>query len=216
MDNVLFNNVLMNNDPAPRRRARVYRHRPSQLLDTFPDEEIRSRYRFTRESIKYICDIVEPDLRRPTLRNHALTVEQQVLASLRFLGEGMFYKTDGDILGIDKSSVCRILKRFCESLVSQSHRFFRFPFTAAEKNNNKLKFYKMGGFPSCILCVDGVHIRICTPYIDENSFINRKGWHSINVQMMTDPDYKIADIVVEWSGSTNASFIFHMCNRLTL
>ena len=84
MENVLYNNVLMNDYPA-----RVYRHRPSQLLDTFPEEEIRSRYRFRRDSIQFICDIVEPDLRRPTFRNHAL-VEQQVLASLRFLGEVYF------------------------------------------------------------------------------------------------------------------------------
>ena len=44
MDNVLLdNNILMNIFPA-RRRPRVYRHRPSQLLDTFTDEEIRDRW----------------------------------------------------------------------------------------------------------------------------------------------------------------------------
>ena len=197
MDNVLLdNNILMNIFPA-RRRPRVYRHRPSQLLDTFTDEEIRDRYRFRRDSIRFICDVVEPDIQRPTQRNHALSVEQQVLASLRFLASGCFYQVSGDILGIDKSSVCRVVKGFCESLLSQSERFINFPLTAAEKSNNKLKFYKIGGFPSCILCVDGFHVKICALYIDENAYVNRKGWHSINVQVMTDPDFKISDIVVQ-------------------
>ena len=80
----------------------------------------------------------------------------------------------------------------------------------AEKNENKLKFYKMGGFPSCILCVEGFHVMICTPHTDENAFVNRKGYHSINVQAMTDPDYKFADIVARWPGTMHNSFTFWM------
>ena len=147
MNNVLFDNNLMLRHPHHRRRPRVHRHRPSQLLDTFTDEEIRDRYRFRRDSIQFICDIVDADLRRPTRRNHALSMETQVLASMRFLASGCFYQVDADVLGIDKSSVCRVLKGFCEALVSKSDRFFKFPFTDAEKNENKLKCYKMGGLP---------------------------------------------------------------------
>ena len=66
----------------------------------------------------------------------------------------------------------------------------------------------MGGFPSCILVVDGFHVRVCTPYVDEDDFVNRKNFHSINVQGMTDPDCKFADIVAKWPGGTHDSFIF--------
>lgn len=160
----------------------MYRHRPSQLLDTFTDAEIRDRYRFHRDSTAFICDVVDDDLRRPTARNHALSVvEIQVLASLRFLASGCFYQVDADVLGIDKSTVSRVVYQFCQSIVAKKDRFVRFPFTDAEKNENKYKFYKMGGFPSCILCIDGFHVRICTPFEDENSYVNRKGFHSINV-----------------------------------
>ena len=74
-------------------------------------------------------------MRRKTRRNHALAMETQVLASLRFLASGCFYQVDADILGIHKSSVCRVVKEFCEALVSKSDRFIliRFPFTGAEK-----------------------------------------------------------------------------------
>ena len=47
--------------------------------------------------------MVRQDLQRPTRRNHALSVETQVLASLRFLASGCFYQVDADILGIDKN-----------------------------------------------------------------------------------------------------------------
>ena len=194
---------------APR-RPRVYRHRPSQLQDTFTDEEIRNRYRFRRDSIALICDLVRQDLQRPTRRNHALSVETQVLASLRFLASGCFYQVDADILGIDKSTVCRVLERFCRALLAKKNDFVKFPFTDAEKDENNEKFYKMGGFPSCILAVDGFHVRICTPYEDEDDFVNRKNFHSINVQALTDADCKFADVVARWPGGTHDSFIFRM------
>ena len=66
----------------------------------------------------------------------------------------------------------------------------------------------MGGFPSCILCIDGFHVKICTPFEDEDAFVNRKGYHSINVQAMSDPDMMFADFLVRWPGSTHDSFIF--------
>ena len=72
-------------------------------------------------------------MRRKTRKNQALAVETQVLASLRFLASGCFNQVDADILRIHKSSVCRVMKEFCEALVSKSDRFIRFPFTGAEK-----------------------------------------------------------------------------------
>ena len=68
MNNVLLNNNLMGVDV---RKPRNYRHRPSPLLDTFTDAEIRDRYRSRLDSIAFICDIGDDDLRRPTHRNHA-------------------------------------------------------------------------------------------------------------------------------------------------
>ena len=48
------------------------------------------------------------------------------------------------------------------------------------------------------------------PLTDENAFVNRKGYHPINVHAMTDSNYKFADIVARWPGSTHDSFIFRM------
>ena len=112
MNNIVMNNVVMGNLA---RRPRTYRHRPSQLLDNFTEAEIHDRYRFTRPSIQYIIDLVEDDLRRPTFRNHALSVEIQVLVSLRFLASGCFLQVDADIFGIDKSTASRVVTKFSTS-----------------------------------------------------------------------------------------------------
>ncbi|XP_071118585.1 putative nuclease HARBI1 [Haliotis cracherodii] len=47
-------------------------------------------------------------------------------------------------------------------------------------------FFALGGFPSVLGCIDGTHIRIQAPTRDEPAFVNRKGYHSINVQAVCD------------------------------
>jgi hypothetical protein len=198
MNNIIFNNVqdlYGRRDLRRGRRPRQYRHRPSPLLDVFTNEEIRARYRFTRESIYFICDLLHDDLVRPTNRNHALSVETQVLAGLRYLASGSFQQVVGDVLGIDKSSVSRCVTQFCESLVNKRHLFIKFPRTRVEKDRLKHKFFNVGGFPSTIAVIDGFQVPIIAPSENENDYVNRKGWHSINVQGMTDADNVFVNIV---------------------
>lgn len=40
------------------------------------------------------------------------------------------------------------------------------------------------GFPKVLGCVDGTQIRISTPSANEADFVNRKGFHSLNVQVL--------------------------------
>jgi len=82
-----------------RRRERHFGNKDALSLD-FTDEELRERYRFGRESIMFLSDLVRNDLERETRRNHALTVEQQVMITLRFLASGSFLQVIGDTLGI--------------------------------------------------------------------------------------------------------------------
>ena len=70
--------------------------------NTFTNLEVRDRFRFTRESIGYLVNLLRNDLQRVTRRNHALTVETQVLIALRFFACGSFQQVVGDTIGVDK------------------------------------------------------------------------------------------------------------------
>ena len=60
-------------------------------IDGYTDEELRARYRFGKESIEYITDLLADNLRRKTNRNHPLSALQQVLIALRFYASGRLY-----------------------------------------------------------------------------------------------------------------------------
>ena len=54
--------------PVQQRRPRSYGFTANLL--NYSDEELRARYRFGRESIEYITNLLEADLRRKTNRGH--------------------------------------------------------------------------------------------------------------------------------------------------
>jgi hypothetical protein len=56
-------------------------------------------------------------------------------------------------------------------------------------------------------CVDGTHIPIKCPS-DNLAFINRKGWSSLNVQVVCDSKLRFTDIVAKWPGSSHDAYIW--------
>ena len=158
----------------PKIRERKFQQREIDL-DELTDQELRSRYRFGRESIKFLVEILKDDLQRQTRRNHALSPTLQVLVALRFFASGSFLQIIGDTVGLPKSTVSK-------ALVSKKEEFINFPTEPAEVQDVKRGFYEKGGFPGVVGCIDGTHVRIQAPNKNENDYVNRKGFHSINVQ----------------------------------
>ena len=127
-------------------------------LDEFSDEELRSRYRFGRESIEFLTEILEKDLPRETKRNHALSPTLQILVALRFFASGSFLQIIGDTFGLPKSSVSRVVKDVSLALAQKQNEFILWP-CPAELQEVKRGLYDKGGFPGVIGCVDRTHVR---------------------------------------------------------
>ena len=101
-------------------------------LDELTDEELRSSYRFGRESIKFLVEILKDDLQRQTRRNHALSPTLQVLVALHFFASGSFLQIIGDTVGLPKSTVSRIVTDVSKALVNKQEEFINFPTEPAE------------------------------------------------------------------------------------
>ena len=175
--------VVMMMPPIPNKKQRVYRG--GTLLQGLTDAELRARYRFGRDSIDYLCNLLEGDLQRGTQKKTGLTVEQQVAIALRFYASGSFLQVIGDTLGYDKSTVSRAVEDVTNALLARKQDFIKWP-NQDESLRVKSGFYEQAGFPNVIGCIDGTHIRIQAPSDDEPAFVNRKGYHSINVQAVCD------------------------------
>ena len=167
----------------PKIRERRFREHEI-FLDDFSDEELWSRYRFGRDSIEFLTEILENDLQRPT-RNHALSLTLQILVALRFFVSGSFLQVIGDTFGLTKSSVSRVVRDVSLTLAQKQNEFILWP-SPAKLQEVKQGFYDKRRFPGVIGCIDGTHVRIQGPCENENDYVNRKGYQSINVQALCD------------------------------
>lgn len=171
------------------RKDRVFRGQNPLLMD-YSDEQLRQRYRFGRDSIMYLSDLLRDKLERLTRRKTSLTVEEKVMIALRFFASGSHLQVIGDTMGHDKAKISRVIRQVADALVEMKDTFIKWPQTPEKLNSIKNGFYQKAGFPNVVGCIDGTHVPIQAPVDDEPSFVNRKGFHSINVQGICDHNSK--------------------------
>ncbi|XP_052218400.1 putative nuclease HARBI1 [Dreissena polymorpha] len=195
-----------------RRRPRQFRRIDRQETD-LTDDEVRRRYRFSSDNIDRLVRLLEPSLQRPTRRNKALTVRQQLLLTLRFLASGAFLQIIGDTFGVDIATVSRVVTNVTDCLFALKDTVIKFPLTDADRRRVMAGFFAMRGFPGVIGCVDCTHVRIISPGgEDEPSYVNRKGFHSLNVQATCDHKGMFTSINACWPGCCHDSHILRMSN----
>lgn len=96
----------------------------------------------------------------------------------------LFQMVCGDLNHINQSTVCRLIKEVSRLLASKLSTFVKFP-----KNLSPTKrgFFEMARFPGVIGCIDCTHVPIKNPGGQTGEdFRNRKGWFSVNVQVLAN------------------------------
>jgi hypothetical protein len=77
----------------------------------FDDRDFRDIFRFSIENLQFIAlNLIEPQLCRPTLRYHAISVDIQIKLALRYLASGNPMRVIGDAMGYHISSVSRAVR----------------------------------------------------------------------------------------------------------
>lgn len=98
-------------------------------------------------------------------RNHAVSPLHQLLLTLRFYATGTFQVAIGDLGGIHKSTMCRIVKRVTEAIASLCPQYINFPTSNQSLRHTKQKFYNIASFPRVVGAIDCTHVKILSPGI---------------------------------------------------
>ncbi|KAK5647838.1 hypothetical protein RI129_002730 [Pyrocoelia pectoralis] len=101
-----------------------------------------------------------------------------------------------DRFNITKSSLERIINR----------QTIRWP--SDEEKVQIEREFRENGFGNVIGAIDGSHVKIDKPQNDPDSYINRKGYYSIQVQVVCDKKLRIRDIFIGYPGSVHDSRVF--------
>lgn len=126
----------------PQIHKKKFRHNEICLED-YSDDELRCRYRFGRDSLEFLTEILQNDLQRDTKRNQALSPTLQILVALRFFASGSFLQVIGDTVGLPKSSVSRAVSDVSLALAKKQGEFISWP-SPLEIQEVKRGFYDNG------------------------------------------------------------------------
>nr|XP_023659459.1 putative nuclease HARBI1 [Paramormyrops kingsleyae] len=194
------------------RRARVFRDRQNPLA--YPDDILHERYRFSSEGIRYLCQLLGPEVSNSTRRSNALTIEHTVCLALRYFASGQFMYSIGDAEHLSKNTVCRAVRKVVLALSKLLDAFVVFPGHLSALRN-KEGFHAIAGFPRVIGIIDCTHIPISAPLGEhEGDYVNRKSIHSINVQMTCDHQLMVTSLDARWY--MTLAFSVHSLSKICL
>lgn len=177
-------------------------------FENLREEEFLKRYRLSKTVVGKVVEEIQERLEYPTNRNIPLSPMQQILITLRFYATGSFHLMVGDNAGISKSTVSRIVSKVSAAIASMRRRYVTFP-SVQERPSIVQQFYDMYNFPGIVGAIDCTHIKIQSPGGNRAEiYRNRKGYFSVNVQVISDANLLIRDIVARWPGSVHDSTIF--------
>ncbi|XP_059191015.1 putative nuclease HARBI1 [Centropristis striata] len=153
---------------------------------------------------------MEPNLTRPTKRSHAIPAHLQVLSVLGFLATGTFQREIGDRSGISQPSMSRILPAVLRGIIKLMPEYIQFPYGAQRQTEVMQGLSAVANMPGVIGAIDCTH-RIKAPSGDAFAYINRKNFHSVNVQLICDAKCVLLNVVARWPGGTHDAFILRNC-----
>lgn len=143
----------------PPRAVHKQRLNPFEL---YKEDEFIRRYRFSKRGVRDLCDLLRRDLQHDT-RGDPLSVEIQVLLTLRFYATGSFKKVIADLFGVSESVVCVTIHRVSRAIASHKSHYICMPRTDAEMSVVRNEFFQNFQFPSTLGAIDGCHVRIVCP-----------------------------------------------------
>ncbi len=174
----------------------------------------RAHFRFTKQNLLRVVDLVHDDLARPDDRGQPLSPLQQVALALAFYASDSFLRIAGRMMGVKKNCAHVTVKEVTNVFCRSSHKFISMP-TNAEMRESANKLSERFGIPNIPLGVDGTQIRLDKkPNESEiqglhtQDFWCRKQFYAINVQMIGDGGLLIRDLDVRWAGSTHDARIW--------
>ncbi|XP_032687237.1 putative nuclease HARBI1 [Odontomachus brunneus] len=190
------------------RRPYIIRNKPNNF-EVWDDKEFFDRFRLKKDTVLELLHAIEERLLILWNRSRSLTPINQLLLTLRFYATGNFLRACGDFSGVSISTASRVVAKVSMAIASLSAAMINMPQSIEEIRTTQRAFYEMYKFPRVIGCIDGTHIRIQSPGGEHaEEFRNRKGFFSLNTQVICDNNMKIIDIVSRWPGSVHDATIF--------
>lgn len=183
-----------------------------QLLWDLPEREFKLFARCDKRSfVRLVSDLEGHQVFRNKSRHAQNQPWIQILITLNRLGcegNGASIGALGVHWGKSFGSISNFTDRTIAAIVSKKDAEISWP-SAEERKSISGRFDREHGLKGCVGVVDGTHVNFYQrPGVDGETFFNRKGRYSMNVQLVCDDKRRIIYYQLGWPGSCFDGTIF--------
>lgn len=153
---------------------------------SFSDNHFKSLYRLNKNMVHYLIEQLLPHMNN-SLHPNAIDPRLRIFAALFFFANGSYQRVIGHshALSMGQTTVSKCIGEISDLIVQHlSNTWIQFPVTREAKLAIKTKFMETRQFPGVIGAVDCTHVAILAPRLEEHNYLNRKGYHSKNIQLV--------------------------------
>ncbi|GAB1867408.1 Putative nuclease HARBI1 [Camponotus japonicus] len=180
-----------------------------RILPSYTDVQFKSHFRIKRTTFHYILHIIKPSLLKSGSGRKTISPEKQFLVAIWKMVTPDSYRSICEKFNVGRASALRAVRRVSKAIAKLSPLFITWP------KGNRAQEVMMGfslasAFPEIIGAIDGTHINIKAPHVYPESYVNRKGHHSIQLQAVCDHERRFIHCLAGHVGSVHDQRVFRL------
>ncbi|XP_049316669.1 uncharacterized protein LOC125779377 [Bactrocera dorsalis] len=146
--------------------------------------------------------------KKNTIMRDAITPNERLSVTLRFLASGQTYEDLKFLTNISAQCLGKIILETCEAIVDQLKPFIQMPNNAEEWKIIAADFESKWNYNHCIGAIDGKHVNIIKPAKSGSYYYNYKKQFSIVLMAIVSANYEFLAVEVGMNGRASDSGIF--------
>lgn len=180
-----------------------------EVVPRYSLDDFRMFFRMSRPTFELIARQVGTFLQEyQVVRSSGrspITVETHLMIFLWYVGSLEPLCRIADRFNVTQFSVLNIRKRMCKVFLKHLKlKYIVWP-TGQERLHVVNAFQEKKDFPGIAGAIDSTHIQIKPPKEHPQTYVNRKGYHSINLQCVCREDMRYIHCFAGWPGSCHDS-----------
>ncbi|XP_067911598.1 putative nuclease HARBI1 [Heterodontus francisci] len=164
------------------------------------DRQCQRRLRMPRVAVTHLSALLHDELQPMGFAGHPMPVVLKVTAALNFYTFASFQGPTSVLCGVSQSAVLCCIREVTDALHRRAGDYVRFKTVPESQHQKVLGFGAITGFAQ----LQGA---IKAPVGQPAAFLNRKGFYSLNVQLVCDYRKYFMQVCARFPGSCQDSFI---------
>ncbi|KAK4882615.1 hypothetical protein RN001_005934 [Aquatica leii] len=158
---------------------------------------------------EYLLNAIGPKIgKQNTKFRKAISVQERLAVTLRFLATGDSYTSLQYLFRISKQSISEIVPKVCEALVEELKGNIQIPTSQQGWLTIAEEYESVWNFPHCLGALDGKHVVLQAPINSESEYLNYKSTFSIVLFAVVDAKYNFLYVNANCQGRISDGGVF--------